>query len=207
MNPNKVRETAAVTQEKSEGVELGAATGSVARMERVFERGLWLSRALVLVAVIFALVVAVVMFLLATVDAIRVVRYVPAIVTASDAVMMDLRLEIVAKVVKVVDLYLIATFMLIFAMGLYELFIGKLKAAENSEVAQRLLVIRDLDDLKDRLAKIVLLILAMLFLEQALRLDIGSAADLLYLAAGVLLIAAALYLTQKKAAAKPGAGA
>jgi uncharacterized membrane protein YqhA len=97
--------------------------------------------------------------------------------------------------------------MLIFAMGLYELFIGKLKAAENSEVAQRLLVIRDLDDLKDRLAKIVLLILAMLFLEQALRLDIGSSADLLYLAAGVLLIAAALYLTQKKAAAKPGAGA
>ncbi|MDQ2686429.1 MAG: YqhA family protein [Armatimonadota bacterium] len=35
---------------------------------------------------------------------------------------------------------LLTAIMLIFALGLYELFIGKIEAAENSEVAARLLV-------------------------------------------------------------------
>jgi len=183
-----------------ESKDEGIARGAPGALERAFGRGLWFSRMLVVVAVVFTLAVGVLMFLLATADVIRLMGYVPAIFTASNTVMTDLRLDIVAKVVKVVDLYLIATFMLIFSMGLYELFIGKLRAAEGSEVAHRLLVIRDLDDLKDRLAKIVLLILSMLFLEQALRLEIRSAPDLLYLAGGVLMIAAALYLTQKKVA-------
>lgn len=56
----------------------------------------------------------------------------------------------------------------------------------------------DLDDLKDRLAKIVMLILAMLFLEFALRLAPGSDLDLLSLALGTTLIAAALLFTQKR---------
>ena len=104
----------------------------------------------------------------------------------------------VAHVVKIVDLYLVATFMIVFSLGLYELFVGRIDAAERSEVGRRLLVIRDLDDLKDRLAKIVMLILAMLFLEFALRLAPGSYLDLLYLALGTTLIAAALLFTQKR---------
>ncbi len=178
----------------------GNASGECGNVERVFERGLWLSRMLVVVAVVSTLAVAILMFLLASVDVIRLMGYVPAIFTASDDAMTTLRLDIIAKVVKVVDLYLIATFMLIFSMGLYELFISKIEVALGSEVAKRLLVIRDLDDLKDRLAKIVLLILAMLFLEHALRLEIRTASDLLFLGGGVLLIAASLYLTQKKKA-------
>ena len=104
----------------------------------------------------------------------------------------------VTKVVKVVDLYLVATFMLIFSMGLYELFIGKIDAAESSEVARRLLRVRDLDDLKDRLVKIVLLIITMLFLEHALLLQPRELLDLVYLGAGAALISISMFLTMKK---------
>ncbi len=180
---------------------------AMSRLERSFERVLWLSRMLVLIAVLAALLVAVVMFVFATTDVVRLVTALPSAFTATDAEMVQKRLETVAKVVKVVDLYLVATFMLIFSMGLYELFIGKIEVAEQSEVARRLLVIRDLDDLKDRLAKIVLLIMAMLFLEHALRLQPREPIDLLYLGVGVVLISLSLFLTQKKSApGKPKEG-
>ena len=70
---------------------------------------------------------------------------------------------IVAHVVEVVDGYLLAAIMLIFALGLYELFVSRIEIAEGSEFAERLLLIRSLDDLKDRLAKVVLLILVVKF--------------------------------------------
>jgi hypothetical protein len=47
--------------------------------------------------------------------------------------------------------------MLIFALGLYELFVSRIEIAEGSEFAERRLLIRSLDDLKDHLAKVVLL--------------------------------------------------
>jgi uncharacterized membrane protein YqhA len=87
--------------------------------------------------------------------------------------------------------------MIIFALGLYELFIGKIEVIENSELASRLLLIRSLDDLKNRLAKVVFLILVVLYFERALEATVDSPLDLLYLAVGVFLIAAALYLTTR----------
>ena len=172
--------------------------GAMDHLERLFERVLWFSRTLVLIAVLAALIVALVMFIFATTDVFRLVVALPSAFTATDAEMVQKRLETVAKVVKVVDLYLVATFMLIFSMGLYELFISKINAAENSDVARRLLVIRDLDDLKDRLVKIVLLILAMLFLEYALLLQPREPLDLVYLGAGAALISLSMFLTHKK---------
>ena len=176
-----------------------AAPDRVSSAAVLFEKALWLSRLLVLVAVCFALVVGCAVFFVASVDVIRMLGTVAAFLEASSPESVRrLRLDIVAKVVKVVDLYLVATFMLIFAMGLYELFIGKISAAEKSDVARRLLLIHDLDDLKNRLAKIVMLILALLFLEYALRLEISSALELLYLATGILLVSGSPYLSQKQ---------
>lgn len=186
-----------MSETNSETTERGDARQTPV-LERIFEELLWGSRWLSLVAVALSLVVAVVVFALASADVFRLVAKGTGLLLASDEVLADARLSLVAHVVKIVDLYLVATFMIVFSLGLYELFVGRIDAAERSEVGRRLLVIRDLDDLKDRLAKIVMLILAMLFLEFALRLAPGSYLDLLYLALGTTLIAAALLFTQKR---------
>jgi len=162
-----------------------------------FERALWQSRYLVLVAIVASLGVAVVVLGFATADVLRFAAKAVALLGLSEEELAGARLALVAKVVKIVDLYLVATFMLIFAMGLYELFIGRIEAAEESEVGARLLRIHDLDDLKDRLTKIVMLILAMLFLEFALKLTPGTYLELLQLALGGVLIAGALFLSRK----------
>jgi len=72
--------------------------------------------------------------------------------------------------------------------------------AEGSEFASRLLLIRSLDDLKDRLAKVVLLILVVKFFEYALQLEIRTSLELLWLGLGVMLVAAALWLSHGKTA-------
>jgi uncharacterized membrane protein YqhA len=85
---------------------------------------------------------------------------------------------------------------------LYELFISKIDAIEASPVATRLLLIRSLDDLKDRLAKVVFLILIVRYFQYALDATIDAPIDLLYLAIGIALVAVSLYLTKDKPAPK-----
>ena len=105
--------------------------------------------------------------------------------------------EAIANIANVIDGYLFATIMLIFAMGLYELFISKIDVAENNELAQRILLIRSIDDLKDRLAKVIFLVLIVKYFEYALHGSYTTPSSLLQLAAGILMIAGALWLTSR----------
>jgi uncharacterized membrane protein YqhA len=56
-------------------------------------------------------------------------------------------------------------------------------------------VIENLDDLKARLAKVILMILIVTLFEQALKMDMKTPLDLLYLGGSIALIGLALYFT------------
>ena len=166
-------------------------------LERYFERLLWVSRLMVLVAVVASLALAVGVFYMTTVDVVhllsRLVGYADPALSAD--VRADVRTATVTYVVKAIDGYLIAAILLIFALGLYELFISRINLAEHSETGPRLLRMQGLDDLKDRVAKLVLLVLMIEFFQQALQLKYVGAVDLLSLALSILLIAAAFFLS------------
>lgn len=106
-------------------------------------------------------------------------------------------------VVEIVDGYLLATVMLIFALGLYELFISKIDRAQGAETLSKVLVIESLDDLKARLGKVVLMILIVKFFECAVEIQFGNVLELLYLGAGIALIGLALYLSHAEPAKSP----
>jgi uncharacterized membrane protein YqhA len=168
-----------------------------ARATKVFERILWSSRLLALVPVVASLVVAIALFVFASVDVLGLCATAVEGISVGGEAMHQARGALVAHVVGDLDVYLIATFMLLCSMGIYELFIGKIDAAEGSHVAERLLVIRDLDDLKDRLGKLLVLILAVLFLEHGMELSVASYLDLLLLGLGIAVTAAALFVAGK----------
>jgi uncharacterized membrane protein YqhA len=109
----------------------------------------------------------------------------------------DLRVQTIGHVVEAIDGYLLGMVMLIFAFGLYELFIGRIDAAESNDRASRLLLIHSLDDLKERLAQVVLLMLVIKFFEHAFRRDFTQTIDLVYLAIGILLVSGALFLSHQ----------
>ncbi|MES9897749.1 MAG: YqhA family protein [Sedimenticola sp.] len=165
-------------------------------METLFERYLWNSRYIVLAAVVASTIGAFALFYMATVDAFYMVSHLVSYASPSleMAERVALRGETVTHVVEIVDGYLLATFLLIFGMGLYELFISKIDAAELADNASQVLVIHSLDDLKGRLAKVVLMILVVRFFEYALSMHFESPLDLLYLAGGIAFLGLALYL-------------
>ena len=167
------------------------------RVERIFETLLWDSRFVVIFAVIASLLSALAMFFMATVDAYYMLSHLveyasPALDTASRYA---LRSTTITHVVEIVDGYLLATVLLIFALGLYELFISKIDMAEGSETSSNVLLINSLDDLKGRLAKVILMILIVKFFEHAISLNFDSPVSLLYLAGGIALLGLALYLS------------
>ena len=157
---------------------------------------MWGSRLLVLVAVVAALLMAVGAAYLATVD---VVSLVGLLLEYADPGLgyearSELRDDIVTVLAKVLDVYLISAILIVFSLGLYELFVGKIDAAEGSETGSRLLHVRSVDDLKDKVVRLILLILAIEFFQRALQMRYDSSLDLMYLAGGILLLSAAFYL-------------
>ena len=82
-----------------------------------------------------------------------------------DGVLVDLKLAhgefdgMAVGLVQVIDGFLIAAGLLIFALGLYELFIGDIELPQW-------LVIQDLDALKAKLAGIIVMVIAVTFLER-----------------------------------------
>jgi uncharacterized membrane protein YqhA len=166
-------------------------------IEVFFERILWFSRLAIIVPVIFSLLLSIGMFYTTTVDAI--VLFVTQLgYGALDEVARDsARLNAIVEVVSIIDKYLLAALLLLFALGLYELYVGPINAIEKSEFAKRLLLIKSFDDLKDRLANVILLILAVKFFQQALSLKYETVNDLLALAIGTSLIGVSFFLTRK----------
>lgn len=165
------------------------------KLEKLFESFLWESRLIVITAVIICLLSSVAMFFMTTVDAIYMIAHLADYPTLTDEARFQLKSETITHVVELIDGYLLATVLLIFSLGLYELFISKIDKAENAENASKVLVIHSLDDLKARLAKVILMILIVKFFEYALEMTFSTPVDLLAFAAGIALIGLALYLS------------
>jgi uncharacterized membrane protein YqhA len=110
----------------------------------------------------------------------------------------------VSHLVSAVDDYLIGTVFLIFGIGLYELFISKIDVAENDETSSKVLIIHDLDALKEKIAKVVIMVLIVTFFKYAININYTEMINLLYLSIGILLIAVSIYLTHKSPPGKGG---
>lgn len=93
--------------------------------------------------------------------------------------------------IEIVDLFLLGTVFYIVALGLYELFI------DDSLALPHWLEIHDLDDLKNKLVGVVVVVLAVLFLGQVVTWN--GERDLLGFGVAVALVIAALtwFLAQK----------
>jgi len=90
---------------------------------------------------------------------------------------------IVVALVEVADIFLVATALLIFAFGLYELFVGDLNLPERIQV-------HNLHDLKAKLGGVLILVMAVKFLEKLA--EWKDALATLYFALAIAVLAAVL---------------
>ncbi|MBO4645109.1 MAG: YqhA family protein [Bacteroidales bacterium] len=103
--------------------------------------------------------------------------------------------ELIVIFVSSVDMYLFAMVLIIFGVGIYELFISRMDPVERQvDSRPSWLQISSIDDLKAALGKVILMILIVSFFRHTLTISYNSPLSLLYLSIGIILIAAALYL-------------
>jgi uncharacterized membrane protein YqhA len=177
-------------------------------IEHAFEKFLWNSRFIVLLAVISSMISSVILFLVATLDVFELINKVFKYLTMpgrerTPAVYEEFHGDVVGHIIGAIDDYLLATVLFIFALGLYELFISKIEEAEaEAATSSRILLIHSLDDLKDRLAKVVLMILIVTFFKNVIHTTFDEPLNILYLGVGILFVALALFFTHKGAEGK-----
>ena len=172
-------------------------------LETIFESVLWNSRFVIIAAVVGSLLAGFAIFYMTTVDVVNLFMHALhyANFGLTDEARKTLHDSTVTHIVEAVDGYLLATVMLIFSLGLYELFISDIDQAHGSKASSKILVISSLDDLKSRLAKVILMILIVTLFQEAIRMKLSTPLDLVYLGASIALIALALYFSH---AAEPG---
>jgi len=164
-------------------------------VEHIFESLLWNSRFFVLLAVIFSMIGGVALFIVASVDIYGVVGEV--IHTYLNHLHPEKFHElIVGGLIGAVDLYLMAVVLFIFGFGLYELFISEIDVAK-AQGASKILEIHSLDELKDKLGKVIVMVLVVNFFQRVLFTNYEGAQDLVYFAISILALAVALYFLHK----------
>jgi len=165
-------------------------------IEILFEGAIWRSRFIVILSVIFGLLGAVVLFVIASVDIWDMSVTSFQVLTHSIPHPEHFHEDVVAVLIGAVDLYLIAVVMFIFSFGLYELFISDIDEAEGKN-GSKLLAIHSLDQLKDKIAKVIIMVLIVNFFQRVLHTQFTTPLEMLYLALSIASLAIGLHFLSK----------
>lgn len=164
---------------------------SFKRFEYAFERVLWRFRLVAILPVLLSLASAAVSFLLGTSEIIRSILYFGGHHDNSGKLMAKL----LGGMVSGIDLYLIGIALLIFGYGVYELLISPIEAARApGRAGEGLLDIRDLDQLKEKLVKVLVVALIVSAFKAMLTYPITDGPSLAYFSLSVLLLAISGFL-------------
>ena len=107
--------------------------------------------------------------------------------------------DLLFKIISAIDLFLIGIVLLIFGFGIYELFVSEIDFA-NAKFTESTLKIRDLDQLKNKIIKVVIIVLIVKFFEKVLKFseNFTTPMDILFFGLSILSICIGYYLINKK---------
>ncbi len=166
-------------------------------IERIFESSLWASRFMVIFAVVFGLMGAIVLFVVASFDIYETSNFVLN-TYLTHAHPENFHEDVVGGIIGAVDLYLIGVVMLLFSFGLYELFISDIDVAKSEDgTDNKVLAIHTLDQLKDKISKVIVMVLVVGFFQKVAYTEYNSPLDLLYFALSITAVSVGLYFLGK----------
>lgn len=164
-------------------------------LERIFEALLVRSRIVTILPVIFGLIGAFVLFFIASYDVLKVIFYTYNYFFDANS-SLDLHEDVVALIIGAVDLYLMALVLFIFSFGVYELFISEIEEFKQTKQS-KVLEVHSLDQLKDKLAKVIIMVLVVNFFQRVLQMKFENPADMAFLAGSILALCVGLYFLHK----------
>lgn len=162
--------------------------GKLRKLELWFENFIWNCRFFILIPVIFSLLSALRLIFIGTMD-----------IWVGLNIALDhkdpegeMTIKTVTYIIGGVDYYLIGIVLLIFAFGIYELFISEIeiKHQDDSSILQS----NSLEELKGKLVNVIVVALIVSLFKQMLSIEIGKLSDVIYIALAILLISISQYL-------------
>lgn len=174
------------------------------KLARKFEAILYFSRYLTIFAVVASIFSSIILFIKGTLIAIETLqiffshtKFWDFLILSEKDRISDYE-ELLIGFVSSVDIYLFAMVLIIFGMGIYELFISKIDPVERkTDTRPTWLQVSSLDDLKSSLGKVILMVLIVNFFKASIGTPIKQAQDLLFLSIGIVLVSLALYIANK----------
>ena len=164
-------------------------------MSGKFEKLLWSVRYITILSVILSIIAAFTLIILGSWDIIEAVIFYNPLFDESISNNNDL----LFKIISAIDLFLIGIVLLIFGFGIYELFVSEIDFA-NAKFTESTLKIRDLDQLKNKIIKVVIIVLIVKFFEKVLKFseNFATPMDILYFGLSILSICIGYYLINRK---------
>ena len=161
------------------------------KVEIIFEKILWNSRFLVLIAVVSSLLGSLVLFVVGTMDIFKVAKMTFYYYLGRGD--QDIHEFIITDIIRSIDIYLVAVVLLMFGAGAYRLFISPIDESEESGFAHPF-NIQTFDELKDKIVRVVILAVIIEFFRAVVDIQFSTPLDAIYLALSVLALAASVYL-------------
>ena len=164
-------------------------------MSGKFEKLLWNVRYITILAVILSIIAAFTLIILGSWDIIEAVIFYNPLFDHS----IFNNNELLFKIISAIDLFLIGIVLLIFGFGIYELFVSEIDFA-NAKFTESTLKIRDLDQLKNKIIKVVIIVLIVKFFEKVLKFseNFTTPMDILYFGLSILSICIGYYLINRR---------
>ena len=162
-------------------------------IEKHFESVLWSTRYIIISGVVFSVLAAITLFIIGSYEIINsiwhYIEYMQKDLKAAHS-------ELLVHVIGAIDLYLIGVVLMIFGFGIYELFISKIDIARRDEDIT-ILEIKDLDELKNKIIKVIIMVLIVSFFERVLKMEYSEPLDMLYFAVSIFALSFGVYLIRK----------
>ena len=161
--------------------------------ERIGEKALWSTRFVVLFAVVSSIIASIILFLVGSYEIGNTIYKEISYLFFSGPFSKE---NLLVGVIAGIDLYLISVVLMIFGFGIYELFISKIDIARDN-IAITILEIENLDELKQKIIKVIIMVLIVNFFERILKMPYSSPEDLLWYAISVLALSVGIYVVRK----------
>ena len=160
-----------------------------------FENALWSTRFIVLISVVLSIISSIILFLLGGWDIIQAIIYKNPLINND----IETNNELLFNIISSIDLFLIGIVLLIFGFGVYELFISEINFAKD-KFADSTLKINSLDQLKNKIIKVIIIVLIVKFFEKVLKLshNFTSPNDLILFSLSILAICIGYFLINRK---------
>lgn len=172
------------------------------RLELMLERWMWRFRLIAILPVMMSLLSSLATFLLGTKEIVKAL-----LLVAKGSDVKSFLGELLGNIVGGIDLYLIGIAFLIFGYGVNELLISPIDPARDAQnLGNGLLDIRNLDQLKEKLVKVLVVALIVSAFKAMLTLPINTPTSLVLFCLSVLLLVFSGWLVAAESPPRPAQG-